>query len=263
MSAGNLTLEAIKAWAKRNAPTLLMGGGIACYTGATAYGIYGTIKACKNVTRENTLRMETGQAALDKKGVAQIVWKHYIPCALFFAGGTAAVITANHLQLLRIELLAAAALANKTKLKEYQDKVKEVFGDDAKKKISEQKSREAVFANPPSTAMLPAGPGALLCKDGYTGQYFYSTRQIIDKALTECDRILIRDGKLTLNDLLYRLGCNESDVGNRYGWSTDGYPDSTVGIDSVSDAITLDYVAGPNEEPVLVLQYDVEPFYPF
>lgn len=284
MNGAKLTLNTVKTWVRKNAPTLVMGAGIGCYAGAAAFTVYGTVKATKKVTTEKILRETSGNpdgdrvvitiddkngivfrenAQLTKGETFRMVWKYYIPAAIFFAGGTALVITANHMQLVRIELLAAAYAANSKKFEEYKAKVNQVFGEKANDKISHEQAKENVFINPPPPGM-GNGNGALLFMDSQTGQYFYSTRHVVDQAITECDRMLMADGRVSVNDLLYRLGCPESKIGENYGWDSNDEAIRNKGIfKTVSESIHFDYVTGPNDEPVCVLKYEAHPFISF
>lgn len=250
-----LTVAAAKKWVRKNAPSILMGTGIVCYGGATGLAVYGTVKACNKAY---------AMPGATKKEIMKAVWPYYIPSALCFTGGTVLCITANHMQLTRIEILAAAYAANNKKLEVYKDKVKELFGEDADKKISQQDSKRRVFENPPPHDAIPIGEDILHCQDSYTGQYFWSSRYKIDQAITECDRAMMRNGSVTVNELLYSMGCNEAPAGNEMGWDGAAYADLNKGIYKMpSEFIQLNYVKGPNGEPVLVVEYEPKVLLPF
>lgn len=252
--------DVAKKWVQKNAPTLMMSGGIACYGGATAFSIYGTVKSCHKVYDTQC----DEERSLTTKEKVTMCWKFYIPAALCFAGGTALVVGANHMQLARIELLAGAYAATNGQLKKYKEKVKEVFGEDADDKVRHKTVEDMLNDTPlPPVGQIP-GAGTMLCMDGPTGQYFYSTRHVIDKALTECDRQLMTDGEVCLNDLLYKLGCNESKIGNTCGWNTMHDAERNKGcFKTISESISFNYATGPNGEPVLVLTYEPRTFLPF
>lgn len=250
-----LTMAVAKKWVRKNAPSLLMAGGITCYGVGTGLAIYGTVKACNKAY---------AMPGATKKEVIKTVWPYYIPTALSFAAGTTLVVTANHLQLTRIEILAAAYAANNKKLEIYKDKVKALFGDDADKKMSQESSRQRVFENPPPYDVLPVGEDILRCQDSYTGQYFWSSRYKIDQAITECDRAMMRNGSVTVNELLYNMGCNESPAGNEVGWDSTAYAELNKGIYKLpSEDIQLNYIKGPNGDPVLVVEYEPKVLLPF
>lgn len=250
-----LTVAAAKKWVRKNAPFLLMVGGITCYGAGTGLAIYGTVKACNKAY---------GMPDATKKEIAKAVWPYYIPTALSFAAGTTLVITANHLQLTRIEILAAAYAANNKKLEVYKDKVKELFGDDADKKLSEHTSTQRVLGNPPPYDSVPVGEDILRCQDSYTGKYFWSSRYKIDQAITAIDRMMMQNGSVTVNDLLYNAGCEESPAGNDVGWDGEAYAKLNKGIYRMpSEDIQLNYVKGPNGEPVLVIEYEPKMLLPF
>ena len=250
-----LTMAVAKKWVRKNAPSLLMAGGITCYGAGTGLAIYGTVKACKKAY---------SMPDATKKEVVKAVWPYYIPTLACFTGATALCITANHLQLTRIEILAAAYAANNKKLEVYKDRVKEFFGDDADKKISQEASRKRVFENPPPYDALPVGENVLHCQDSYTGQYFWSSRHKVDEAITEMDRAMIRNGQVTVNELLYAMGCAEAPAGNEVGWDGQAYAQLNKGMYKMpSEFIQLNYVKGPNGEPVLVVEYEPKVLLPF
>lgn len=250
-----LTMSVAKKWVRKNAPSLLMSAGICTYAAGTGLAVYGTVKACNKTY---------GMPAASKKEIVKAVWPYYIPTTLCFAGGTALCVTANHMQLTRIELLAAAYVANNKKFEVYKDKVKELFGDDADKKISQETSRKRVIENPPTPGSLPVGGENILhCQDSYTGQYFWASRHKVDQAITEIDRAVMRNGQVTVNELLYELGCPESPAGSEVGWDPHAFGEAHGVYKMPSEFIQLNYVKGPNGEPVLVIEYEPKVLLPF
>lgn len=267
-------LKAFEKWVKQNAPTILMSTGIACFTGAIITAVPATIKSTREVDAENAKRAEGETIYYDndpsvvvtppltKKEVIKMAWKHYIPTAALFVGGTMLVITANHMQLLRLEALTAAYAMNSKRFDEYKDKVKALYGNDGEKKVDQAVSAEHAAA----PGFVPAMPGdgsmqgAILCRDSFTGQMFWSTRALIDKVLYELDHDLQVDSRVSVNDLLYKLGCHNAQYGESYGWDTDEDGIRRVGTINLMEEIRRNYAKGPDGQPVLVLEYEPRPF---
>ena len=76
------------------------------------------------------------------------------------------------------------------------------------------------------------GFGDLLCLEGYSGRYFYSSKHAVDAAMQRFSASFKNGNYLCLNDLYNELRITPSHFGHQYGWApSDGWYDYENGID--------------------------------
>ena len=100
------------------------------------------------------------------------------------------------------------------------------------------------------------GNGDTLCLDRWTGRYFHSSPESIKRAFNEISYQCQCDDYVTLNELYDRLNIPEIKMGEILGWTSEN---RRKGIVDISFTATVN----EHEQPVLVLQYEVEvlPYY--
>lgn len=171
------------------------------------------------------------------KAVAPYVWKP-AACAAFSAG---CVVAANVLNVQRLTMLAGAYKLSEKKLREYEDKAKELLGE---KKATELHDEVVKGMTPDvptdESAVIPTGKGTQLCYDSISGRYFYSSVEAIRTAESVLNKRLVSGDGVTLNELYFELGLEGIKLGNMFGWNVyagDGYGQSgCVDIDLTFDA---------------------------
>ena len=91
----------------------------------------------------------------------------------------------------------------------------------------------------------------MLCYDTISGRYFRGDIEKIRRAENQLNLRMRDELFISLNELYSELGLPHIDAGEKLGWNIDkGY-------------ITLRFTYGPaeNDEPCLILGYDVQPNY--
>ena len=155
--------------------------------------------------------------------------------------------------------LAAACTLSETALRTYQDKVVEVIGEE-----KEQQIREAValdkMAKTPEPAVIPVAKGVKMddisydqrvkCWESLTGNYIWTTKNALERALNGANKQLLSDFRVTENDLFDYLGIEHNRNGDVLGWDTE----STLEIETF-------YSSKLDDEgmPCLVLDYATPP----
>ena len=91
----------------------------------------------------------------------------------------------------------------------------------------------------------------MLCLDSFTGRYFYSDADTINRVINELNRLLLNDYYVSYNDYLIELGRQPCKFGDEWGWNVeDG--------DLIQTEFTSELLAGSNT-PVLVVDFTVGP----
>lgn len=159
---------------------------------------------------------------LDTREQAQIVWKLYIPAATTGLITVAAIIGANRIGARKAAALAAAYALSERSFEEYQHKVLEKMGERKEQEVRDEVMRERVQRDPASLQqVVVVGSGHVLCYEGYTGRYFMSDMQTLQKAENSLNRRIVNDGYATLSDLYDILGLTHTDISGHIGWNTD------------------------------------------
>lgn len=205
-------LKVVEKTIKKNLPTILTWCGIGCFTAASVYTCYGTVKAVRKIDQEECLREELESTPMSKKEIIGLVWPAYVPSVLLIGAGTACVLTANHINLVRIETLAGAYLLSKDKLKEAEEKIDKLTGVERPKKLEDKWIEERNDLLPWEEPEL-SEPRKVLIKDASTGRRWRGTRADVDKAVVEFNNWMMQNGTGYLNDFYDILGLSTTDMG--------------------------------------------------
>lgn len=268
MSTINTMAKGIGKFVEKNAPTILTWVGIGCFTGASAYSVYNTFKAANKIEREEVKREENCEHALTNGEKFKLVWKSYIPAVLLIGAGGAAVVTANHINLLRIEALATAYAASNGKVKELKEKLEKEMGIEKPVKglhdhpVDKNRTNDSVedpdtppWDLPDTNFRRPRGQRVRV-KDTITGRYFVSSIDDIEKAVNEFNKFAIAEGHGHMNDFYDFLGIDNSDIGNMLQFDVEKKGDTLE--------MQYDWETGPDDGPMLTITskgWTIDPYF--
>ena len=239
--------KSVEKFVKTNAPQILAGLGIACGLGAVGMTAKGTVSAYKKV---KAAEEEKGEK-LTKMEIVKTVWTDYAPAAALTVAGIGCVVGSVHISARRVATLGLAYAMSDKNLKEYQAKAKEVLGEKKEEELRASIDQDYVNANPPSTEMVErAKGGTVLCLDKLLGRYFYSDADTINRAANELNRLMLADYAVSYNDWLFELDREPCDIADSLKWKLE---------DGELIQPTFDTVLGPNNEPVLVVDFIQRP----
>lgn len=149
----------------------------------------------------------------------------YIPAAITGISTIALIVAANTINLRRQAALLGVATLAETTLKEYQNKMEELFGEKKAEQVRQEvvKSKaETALATLNDGDIFRAKGGNVLCCDAVSGRFFYSDINTIREAGNELNRrMCIGDEQQTLNDLYYELNIPPIHLGEELGWSVE------------------------------------------
>jgi len=157
---------------------------------------------------------------------AKIYAKAYTPAAVMLGASIFCIISGNHISSTRLAQLAGAYILSETTLKEYKDKVENIVGHKKAQDITDELIQDKVLKNPPndSNTYIPDMgnvPDLSLWYDTTTDRYFYSNIDYIRKAELDAQRMLERNGFVSINDIYGMLGIKEVPLGDDMGWQSD------------------------------------------
>ena len=237
---------AVKGFSTEHSPAIFTGLGIAGMIFTVVEAVHATPKAMRLI-EEKTADIPEPKP-VDK---VKACWKCYIPTAIGGATSITLLILANHAGSKRNAALSAAYTIAETTLNEYRHKVAEKFGNRKEESVRDDIAKDKLAANPVSSKEVIILKGETLCYDTVSGRYFRGDIETIRRARDQLNLRLRDEMFVSLNEFYAEIGLPLIDVGEKLGWNIDkGY-------------IELQFTYGPaeNEEPCLILGYDVQPYY--
>ena len=206
---------------RRRRSTLLKIGGSACMVGALVLTAKGTAKSVRMIDqREGELGRE-----LTAKEKISLCWKNYI-LPITAAGGSIASFWYNDsLRTKETAAMAVAYTAAEKTLTDFKNEVKEKIGENKAKEIEAEVNNKQVQEQlevTPKTFIQTTGEGStLLFYEPYTNTFFYSTPNVVERAIniTLTGQLRAYDS-VCINDLLDILNLNRTDAGAMLGWET-------------------------------------------
>jgi len=154
----------------------------------------------------------------DVKEKARRVWKLYIPAGLSATATIVCVAGVKHVDA-RKTLAAQTALAVSQRAYEgYRAQVIEDLGERKDREFLGKVAEKRVANNPPPAII--AGSGTVLCCELFTGRYFNSDMESLNKALNELNARLVRHDYATLDDFYYLIHLATTSYSGQAGWTS-------------------------------------------
>lgn len=242
----------------KSSPTILTGLSVAGLVTTTVMAVNATPKALRMIAMEEDMREDEALSEgidfefLTKKEIVQLTWKCYIPAVTMCGVTILCIISANSINQRRNAALAGLYSLSETALKEYQAKVVETIGKNKEQKIKDEVAKDKIEKHPlVAKEVIFTGKGEALCYDALSGRYFKSDIEQIRRSLNQLGREMLSDMVISLNDVYYTLGLDNTKLGDLMGWHVD---DGLV-EPSFSSQLTEDGT------PCLVLDFTTEPRY--
>lgn len=205
---------------KRHSSTILTCVGAVGVIATSVIAVKATPKAIKLLERAEE---EKGEE-LTKTEVILTAAPAYIPATVVGASTIACIFGANVLnKRQQAAITSAYALVNST-YKDYRNKLKELYGEEADTKIQEaimkDKRDEEVSAFAPGINSLPqSGEEKHLFYEEHRGKFFEATMGEVLNAEYHINRNLALRGWTNLNEFYSFLGLEKEEFGSVLGWS--------------------------------------------
>lgn len=204
-------LNKAQLFLKRNSATILTGIGAVGVVATSVMAVKATPKALRILEE---VKEEKGED-LTTIEVIKAASPVYIPAVITGVSTIACIFGANILNKRSQAALVSAYAFLDNSYKEYKNKVTELYGDEAHDNI-----REGIAKDKYKDYNDAATDDKQLYFDDYSGRYFQSTPEDIQKAEYELNRTLAIDDRVYLNDWYEHIGLEPLDHGRDFGWST-------------------------------------------
>lgn len=237
MSISNILTNVAKQ-AKVHSPEILTALGV---TGVFTTS-YFTAKATAQVARDEDADPWASNREKFKK-----YWKLYIPAAVSGVFTTGCIIGASQASGRRTAAAVTAFTVTEKAFSEYKEKVVEQIGINKEQKIKDEIVQDAVKANPPSTQVIFAGSGHVLCCELFTKRYFRSDMETLKKAQNEVNEKIYSDLYVMMSEFYDLIGLPHTSHSDYVGW------DSQKPMELLFSAVLSD---GPDPEPCMGFDYN-------
>lgn len=250
-------IKSLQLSVQKHAPEILTGIGVAGMLTTTVLAVQATPKAMKLI-EDKKQELETDK--LTPAETIKATWKCYIPAASTAVVSTACLIGSSTISGRRNAALATAYKVVESAHHKYREKVLETIGEKKEELVRDRIAKEQVETNPVSESEIyQTRGGTTLCFDSLSARYFYSSQDVIERAINKINRQMINYEYASLNELYEYIGLEGSVLGEKLGWSLHGSRDGTVAVWFSTQ------IAQINEKgiPCLVINYNIAPIYDY
>ena len=240
----------------KNSPAILTAFGAVGVVGTAVLTGKASFEAAKVIAdAQFKQNMDKGvNTPLTRPEKIKLVWPLYISAVSSGTLSCGAIVMSHRISSRRAAMLAAAYALNEGKLEEYQEKVKEKFGakkaDEVKNEVHQDRINKTYDEG--SVVFSPLD-GKVLIREDYTGRFFWSSRDAVEKAVNEVNHEILREGSVRLSEFYDSLGLEHVSVSDHFGfnqnemlelsWDVGTTPDGNVPVH------TFDYVNPPVMNP--------------
>lgn len=207
----NDLLKSSKLFVKRNAPTILtcMGG-----VGVVATSVMAVKATPKALRLLEEVEKEKGEELTNLEKV-QVAAPAYIPAVLVGVSTIACIFGANMLNKRQQASLMSAYAMISNSYTEYKEKVRELYGGDGEEKVAKEIAKDKY-----EKTDIQREEGTVLFYDEFSGRFFNSTMENVQRAQYEINRDLVLRDWATINEFYDYLHIPPVDGGDIIGWST-------------------------------------------
>ena len=199
-----------------------------------------------------------------KKEKAKKIAPHAITPVLCGAATIACIIGAHKMHIHREAAIAAAYTILDNRYKKYRDEVISEIGEKKENRLKDQAAQKAVnetYEN--GLNVIRTGYGDILFMDNFSGRYFYSSYEHIERAKLKISELAMNNMSVSVNELYDALEIPPVGGGEFMGWNIMQVNDEGLGnvIPIVANRTCL--TPTPEKLPCTVIDYDLEPIVDF
>lgn len=247
----NKALKTVARTLKKHTPAILTGLSVAGMFGAVVLAVKATPQAINKIEEK---KKELDVDKLTPKETVKAAWKPFVPTAAVCIAAASCGIASNAISTKRGAVLGAALTMSETALMDYQRKALDVVGEKKEQAIRDAVAKEKIEKTAPSSDdICSKRKGDMLCYESYTGRYFRSDPEEIQKAVYKFNRDMLYDVSSSLNEFYSMLNNDDlqpNDLGDDVGWNSWSGKGMEVRFSSQLTS---------NEEPCLVMDYYPRP----
>lgn len=150
----------------------------------------------------------------------KLVWKLYLPAAASATSTIICIVGANRVEVKKTLAAQTAFAVSERVYSEYRDKVIEEYGERKDQSIRDKIADDRVKATEPSSEVIIAGAGNVLCCEMFTGRYFTSDAETLRKAQNDLNQKMLAHDYASLNDFYYIINLPSTSVSSQIGWKS-------------------------------------------
>jgi hypothetical protein len=205
-----------------NAPAILTAFGAVGVVGTSVLTAKATFEAADRIREAEEKIANEPREPLTKAEKAKIVWPLYIPAVTSGTVSVAAIVMSHRISSKRAAVLAAAYALNQDKLEEYQEKVKEKFGQAKEKETRDELAQDRINRElEHSEVYFSPTDNKVLIREDYTGRFFWSSIEAVNKAVNEINHHVLTEGSARISDFYDCLGLSHVSTSDYFGWTMD------------------------------------------
>ena len=245
----------IKKFTKKNSPAVLSGVAMVGVV-ATAIAAYKAAPVAQKIVEEKKKELDltkpsdkSAKRAVVKEAVKEIV-PVMAPPVLMGTVTIGCIFGSHSVSNRRIAALSAAYSISQNSLKDLTAKMNEMLGVKKTQSIKDAVTKDHLRSTPPpkEEQIIVTGDGTCLCKDMYSGRYFYSNADRIGKAIAWASSEARSSMYVCLNDFYDQLGLQSIPLGEDLGWNVDDLIGGTL-------PITYTAILTEDDRPCLCVEY--------
>lgn len=210
----NELLRRSQLFAKRHGSTILTCVGGAGVVATAVLAVKATPKAMRLI---DEAEKEKGEE-LTKLEKVKVAGPAYIPAVVSGVATITCIVGANVLNKRQQATIASAYALLDSSYKEYKDKVKELYGEEADLRVREELAKDKY--DDMDVIESPEENETRLFYDEFSQRYFESTIEKVQQAEYQINRDLSMRDYATVNEFYDYLGIPHIDCGDEIGWSS-------------------------------------------
>ncbi len=192
-------------------------------TGLGVVGVFSTaVMAAKNTPKALEILEEKDNYKVEKYGYhltrfekALAMAPAYIPAILMGTATAGCILGANHVNKQNQAALVAAYTYLHSEYDCYKRKVKEIFGEEAEKKVREELEKDIYLHETYGSV-----DEKRLFYDEYSKRYFEMSIYEFQRNIYEINRIYNHIGELSLNEFYEFFKLDSTELGDKLGWNS-------------------------------------------
>lgn len=195
---------------------------VSVLAGLATVGVAATaVEAARAHVKAQEIRYPRGETRReDIVNAVKARWRCYIRPVAVGTVTIACIIGAARVGVVRTATAMAALAASKGELADIRDAVATLDEEPrlkVEKALAERRVERVHRERKP--VEIPVAPeGQHIWLEAYTGRYFTASRAMVDRAVNECNNEIVHGDSVSLNQLLEKLGLDETDAGEHLGW---------------------------------------------
>ena len=211
---------------KRNSSTILTGLGVAGSVGSLIMGIKATPKAQRKLDQawldKNAVQTaDQPEVSVTVVEVIKLVWLDYVPAVGLQVVSIACIVGAQSINMRKQAAVITAFGVAEAGFREYQERIT-AEAPTKDRKVRDDIAAQKIADNPVSQReVVVIGEGDQLFFDDYTGRYFMSTKQKVDRAVNDLNFRILNQEYSSLNEYYNQIGLPTISTGDEFGWTAE------------------------------------------